>query len=46
MPLFFQISMWIEKVETEKLAAEELEKDRRANARRDAALAMLAGGAG
>ena len=41
-----QVGVWLEKVEKEKAAAEEVEKTRRANARRDAALAMLASGAG
>ena len=41
----FQISEWLTKMETEKAAAEEAEKNREANAKRNAALAMLAGGA-
>jgi len=40
-----RVGVWLEKVEKEKAAAEEMDKARRANARRDAALAMLASGA-
>ena len=43
--IILQISEWLAKMETEKAAAEEAEKNREANAKRNAALAMLASGA-
>lgn len=41
-----RIGIWLEKMEASKLAAEETARNQRANMRREAALAALAGGAG